>query len=148
MLDAIDRQIINALQGGVPLTHAPYADCAARLGLTEADLLTRLQALLDSGALTRFGPLFNIDRMGGRFCLCAMAVPDARWDQVVAQVNAFAEVAHNYRRTHALNMWFVLAVETPDGIAETCRAIEQATGLAVHAFPKKREFFVDFRVSA
>ncbi|TAK48545.1 MAG: Lrp/AsnC family transcriptional regulator [Xanthobacteraceae bacterium] len=148
MLDAIDRRIINELQGGVPLSHAPYAECAARLGLSEDELLARLGALLKSGALTRFGPLFNVDRMGGRFCLCAMAVPEARWDEVVAAVNAFAEVAHNYRREHALNMWFVLAVETPHGIAAARAAIARATGLEVHLFPKLREFFIDFRVSA
>lgn len=148
MLDDIDRQIVNELQGGVPLSHTPYTECAARLGLSEADLLGRLRALLARGALTRFGPLFNIDRMGGRFCLCAMEVPLARWDEVVAKVNAFPEVAHNYQREHAFNMWFVLAVEKPDGIAATCAAIERETGLAVHAFPKTREFFVDFRVSA
>lgn len=148
MLDDLDRRIINELQGGVPVEHAPYAQCAARLGLTEDVLLARLRALLDSGALTRFGPLFNVDRMGGRFCLCAMEVPADRWRDVVETVNAFPEVAHNYQRDHAFNMWFVLAVERPDGIAAICAAIEAAAGLPVHAFPKKREFFIDFRVSA
>ena len=45
MLDGIDREIINALQGGFPLSRAPYAECAARIGIGEAELLARLKAL-------------------------------------------------------------------------------------------------------
>ena len=100
------------------------------------------------GTITRFGPLFNADRMGGAFCLCAMAVPEDRWDTTVEQVNAHREVAHNYQREHAYNMWFVLAAEKPERIGEVRAAIEAETGLRVFAFPKTREFFVEFRVRA
>jgi hypothetical protein len=65
------------------------------------------------GMLTRFGPLFQIERAGGLFVLAAIAVPEERFDAVTAQVNAHPEVAHNYRRAHPLNMWFVVAGETP-----------------------------------
>ena len=86
--------------------------------------------------------------MGGAFCLCAMAVPDARFDTVAAQVNAHSEVAHNYARSHRLNMWFVLATETPSGITRAADAIEAETGLRVLRFPKVKEFFIRFRVAA
>jgi hypothetical protein len=66
----------------------------------------------------------------------------------MTQVNARPEVAHNYERTHRLNMWFVLATETPDGIRRVAREIEEETGLKVFRFPKEREFFVGFRVAA
>ena len=85
---------------------------------------------------------------GGAFVLAAMKVPEAEFDRVAAQVNAFPEVAHNYRRDHALNMWFVLATATPEGIAETTAAIEADTGLAVFAFPKEREYFVEMKLRA
>ena len=65
--------------------------------------------MLDDGALSRFGPLFQIERAGGQFVLAAMQVPEDRFDAVAAQVNALPEVAHNYRREHRFNMWFVLA---------------------------------------
>lgn len=58
----------------------------------------------------------------------------------------FAEAAHNYERAHRLNMWFVLATETPAEIAATADRIEAATGLPVLRFPKEREFFIGFRV--
>jgi siroheme decarboxylase len=147
-LDATDRAIVDALQDGLPLTLAPYADAAAALGIAESDLIRRLKRLLEIGVLTRFGPFFDAAALGGAFCLCAMAVPEDRFDAVAEAVNGHPEVAHNYARAHALNMWFVLATETEDGIAATADAIEADTGLRVYRFPKEEEFFVGFRVAA
>jgi siroheme decarboxylase len=147
-LDETDRRIINALQGDFPLVPEPYRQVAEALGLAEGDLLRRLDALLERRVLTRFGPMFQIERAGGAFVLAAMNVPEPDFERVAAQVNAFPEVAHNYRREHALNMWFVLATATPAGIAETVVAIEAATGLPVFPFPKEREYFVEMKLHA
>ncbi|MDP1635351.1 MAG: Lrp/AsnC family transcriptional regulator [Gallionellaceae bacterium] len=147
-LDDIDRKLINALQGDFPLVAEPYRQVAESLGLSEAELLRRLDGMLERRVLTRFGPMFQIERAGGAFVLAAMQVPETDFDRVVEQVNAFSEVAHNYRREHALNMWFVLATATPQGIAETIAAIEAATGLPVFAFPKEREYFVEMKLRA
>jgi DNA-binding Lrp family transcriptional regulator len=147
-LSELDRRIINALQGDFPLVDEPYAAVAAGLGISEETLLARLSALLDERVLTRFGPLFQVERMGGRFLLAALAAPEERFDEVAERVNALPEVAHNYRREHALNMWFVLATETPEGIDQAIARIEAATGLPVFAFPKEQEFFVELKLSA
>jgi DNA-binding Lrp family transcriptional regulator len=130
------------------LVAAPYRQVAASLGLGEAELLRRLDSLLERHVLTRFGPMFQIERAGGAFVLAALRVPEADFERVTALVNAFPEVAHNYRREHELNMWFVLATATPQGIAETIAAIEAATGLEVFAFPKEREYFVEMKLNA
>jgi len=147
-LDAVDRQIIDKLQGDFPLCERPYAEAAECLGIAEEELLARLQGLLDARVLTRFGPMVQIERMGGAFVLAALKVPEARYDEVTAQVNALPQVAHNYRREHALNMWFVLATETPQGIAEAISRIERDTGLPVFAFPKEKEYFVEMKLAA
>lgn len=147
-IDETDRRIVNALQEGFPLSPRPYAEAALRLGLTENDLISRLKHLLEIRAITRFGPFLDATAMGGAFCLCAMAVPPERFEAVMIQVNARPEVAHNYERAHRLNMWFVLATETPEEIDRAAREIEGETGLKVFRFPKEREFFVGFRVAA
>lgn len=147
-LDEVDRRIINALQGGFPICETPFAAVAADLGLSEAALLARLQRLLAENVLTRFGPMYQVERMGGAFVLAAIAVPEALFGEVTEKVNALPEVAHNYRREHALNMWFVLATETPEGIAAAVARIEADTGLRVQTFPKIREYFVDMRLVA
>jgi siroheme decarboxylase len=146
MLDATDRRIIDALQGGFPVCERPFLAAAAGLGLDEDGLIARIDALLADGTLTRFGPLFDAEKLGGAFTLAAMQVPVADFERVAATVNALPEVAHNYAREHALNMWFVVATETPAGIAAAIAKIEAMTGLPVFAFPKEREFFVGLRL--
>jgi DNA-binding Lrp family transcriptional regulator len=148
MMDAIDRRIVNGLQGGFPVCARPYAEAAARLGLEEAELMRRLGKLLDEGVLSRFGPMFHAERLGGGLTLAAMAVPEERFDAVTEIVNAFPEVAHNYARDHALNMWFVLATEHSERIPEVIAGIERETGLKVHDMPKIEEFFVGLRFEA
>lgn len=148
MIDAIDRAIINALQGGFPVVERPFSEVGTILGLGEDVLIERIRAMLEAGTLSRFGPMYNADRMGGAFCLCAMAVPAERFDEVTSLVNAHREVAHNYERAHALNMWFVLAAETPEGIHQVLTKIKSKTGLEAYAFPKLEEYFIGLRVEA
>ena len=147
-LAAVDRKILAKLQGDFPICERPYAVAAEQLGLAEDELLERLRRLLDNKVLTRFGPMFQVEQMGGAFVLAALAAPEESYDEVAAQVNALPQVAHNYRREHALNMWFVLATETPEGIAQAIARIERDTGLPVYAFPKEREYFVEMKLEA
>ena len=72
-------------------------------------------------------------------------MPEAQFEQTAEQVNAFQEVAHNYARDHAFNMWFVLATETPERIDEVVAEIEEVTGYRVYNLPKKEEYFVGLR---
>ncbi len=141
-MDELDRRIINQLQGGFPVSERPYRDAARRLGTSESELITRIRCMLDDGLLTRFGPLFHAERMGGALSLCALRVPPQRFEEVAEKVNSFPEVAHNYQREHDMNMWFVLATETPEQLNATLRQIEECTGLTVHNFPKQAEYFV------
>ena len=150
-IDAVDRRIIDALQGDFPICDRPYEVAARKLGLSEEELLSRLQSMLERRVLTRFGPMFQIERIGGAFVLAAMAVPEPEWERVLTAVNALPEVAHNYRRESDLdtpfNMWFVLATETPEGIPAAVQKIESATGHKVYPFPKIREYFVEMKLA-
>ncbi len=146
-LDPLERRIIDGLQGGFPVCSRPYAVAAQRLGMQENELIARIERLLQRGVLTRFGPMFQVERVGGSFVLAALEVPESDWERVLAAVNALPQVAHNYRREHRFNMWFVLATETQAGIAEAIAHIEADTGLTVHAFPKEKEYFVEMKLA-
>ena len=147
-MDELDRRIVNALQGGFPVAPRPFAAVARELQADEETVLLRLKNLLAEGILTRFGPLYNADRLGGAFTLCAMSVPAEDFERVAAVVNAFPEVAHNYEREHRLNMWFVLATEDPLRIAQVRKQIEADTGYAVLDLPKLDEYFVKLELAA
>ena len=146
-LDAVDRAIINRLQGGFPIGERPFAEAAGELGIGESDLIARLDRLLQEGFLTRFGPLYDAQQMGGGLTLAAIEVSEAELEAVADQVNAHPEIAHNYARNHPLNLWFVLATERPEQIAEVLSQIATETGLAVYDFPKEEEFFIGLQLA-
>lgn len=138
----LERAVINRLQSGLPLVRYPYAAVAEELGISEADLLHTLRDLLERKVLTRFGPMFHAGEMGGGLTLAAMRIPETDFARVTGQVNQLDEVAHNYRREHDLNMWFVLATETPEDIDRVIAGLEAVTGYPVYNMPKEEEFHV------
>lgn len=147
-MDELDRRLVSELQGGFALCERPYAEAAARLGTTEHDLISRLRNLLDGNILTRFGPLYDAERLGGAFSLCAMRVPPEDFERVAALVNAHPEVAHNYQREHRLNLWFVIATTCPSEIPTLVNTIACETGYPVLNLPREEEYFVELRLSA
>lgn len=146
-LDPVDRQIINKLQGGFPVCDQPFAEAGRELGLGEYETIRHIETMCKSGVLSRFGPLFNAEKIGGDVILAAMAVPEARFDAVTKIVNAYPEVAHNYARDHKLNMWFVVSAERPERIEEVIAEIGAATGLRVYPMPKLEEYFIGLKVT-
>ncbi|MGB5177931.1 MAG: AsnC family transcriptional regulator [Gammaproteobacteria bacterium] len=146
-MDSIDASLVNCLQDGLPVCARPFDAVAATLGLSVDEVLSRLQRLLDERVLTRFGPMYNAESMGGALSLCAMQVPAERYEDVAGQVNAFPEVAHNYERDHLLNMWFVIATEQPQQAAEVIAEIERATGCRVYDMPKQQEFYIGLKLA-
>jgi DNA-binding Lrp family transcriptional regulator len=146
-MDSLDRALVDRLQNGIAICERPFAPLAQALGTTETEITTRLERLLAEGTLSRFGPMYDAAAMGGAFTLAAMSVPAEVFDQVAEAVNAHPEVAHNYERDHTLNMWFVVAAERPEGIAEVIGNIERETGLRVVDLPKLNEYFLDLRLA-
>ena len=147
-MDELDRKIINHLQGGFPVCESPYQVIAIELGLTEAVLIEQLKNLLETGILSRFGPLYHAEQMGGELTLAALKVPQERFEQVAEIINALPEVAHNYARNHELNMWFVIATDKPERLPEVIQMIEEKTALSVYNMPKIKEYFVGLKLEA
>jgi DNA-binding Lrp family transcriptional regulator len=141
-LTPVARAFINQFQGGFPIVERPFHSVAAKLGAQEAALIHTVRQLLDNGLLSRFGPLYDPAGLGGAVTLAALSAPEASFQQVADQVNRLPAVAHNYRRDHRLNMWFVVASDHPQGVGECLADIERDTGLTVYDFPKLREFYL------
>lgn len=146
VLDPLATEFVNIYQGGFPVTEKPYAEVASRMQVEEEKLLSTIKDMLESRWLTRFGPLYDAKQMGGGLTLAALSVPDSRFDDVTSIVNAYAEVAHNYKREHKLNMWFVVATETEQAVLDVIKDIELQTGLNVFNCPKLQEFYVGLKL--
>lgn len=147
-MDEFDRLIINTLQDGLPLCEQPFAALARELDIDEQQIVERISKLLDDNVLTRFGPLYDAERLGGALTLCALSAPPEAFEEIAEKINAHPETAHNYEREHALNMWFVLATESRRRIDEVVTQIESETGCRVFQFPKQEEFFVGLKLEA
>ena len=106
MLDAVDRQLIAATQAGLPLTREPYRALAEQLGLDEADVLARLQSLLDRGAIRRIGAIPNHYALGlAANGMSVWDVADNAVADVGARVGALDFVTHCYERPRHLPLW-------------------------------------------
>ena len=90
-MDELDRAIINELQGGFPVCDRPFAEVAVRLHSTEQEIISRIDRLLKQGTLSRFGPMYHAERMGGSLSLAAMKIPDSDFERV-------AEILNGYRK--------------------------------------------------
>ncbi len=141
-MNELKRQFINRYQGSFPLLEDPYSPVASELGIERDELIALIGEMLDEGLLSRFGPLYDASSMGGSITLAALSAPQERYDEVARLVNDMPEVAHNYQREHSLNMWFVIATESPELMQQTLERIEQVCGLPVYNFPKLQTFYL------
>jgi DNA-binding Lrp family transcriptional regulator len=145
-VDALDRKIINLLQTGFPLSEEPYLEVSRQLGIEEQELLERLSNLLNKNTLSRFGPMYDAQKLGGAFSLVAVRVPEDDFDKVAKIVNSYSEVAHNYKRDHDFNMWYVLATDSAEKIDEVNSDIEKKIGLKVFNMPKLDEYYIGLQL--
>jgi len=142
-LSPLEKSLINVLQHGLPVCHRPFAKIAEEVSSTEKAVIECVNKLRNDKVLTRFGPMFDAASLGGAFTLAALAVPEEDFDVVTEQVNSFEQIAHNYRRDHDFNMWFVIATESTEEIEQVVQYIERKTSLKVLNVPKLKEFYVN-----
>jgi siroheme decarboxylase len=105
-MNAADRAIVRATQGGLPLVPEPYAAAAKAAGLTEAEVIVRLAAMLADGRVRRIGAIPNHYALG--YTANGMSVwdvDDEAVDEIGAKVGALAFVTHCYRRPRRLPAW-------------------------------------------
>jgi DNA-binding Lrp family transcriptional regulator len=141
-MNELDRHLLNDFQRGLPLTSRPYAAMAARLGVSEEQVIEHLSALQASGAVSRVGAVIRPHSVGVS-TLAAMAVPPERLDAVADMVSSYPEVNHNYEREHHYNLWFVVATEREQRLREVLAELELRTGLKILDLPLLEDFHID-----
>ncbi|EIK54320.1 transcriptional regulator [Stutzerimonas degradans] len=142
MIDDLSRRLIDRYQHGMPLCAEPYRAMADELGCDESEVLARLEQLQEFGGLSRIGPVFEHSRAGAS-TLVALAVPQARLEQVAARISAFPEVNHNYLREHHYNLWFVLTGPDRPHLDRLLAEIEADTGLVPLDLPMLHAYRID-----
>ena len=105
-IDPIDRAIIAATQGGLPLVSRPYDAIGADLGLSGAVVQERMQAMVKSGVIRRIGVVPNHYKLG--FSANGMTVWDVM-DEYISdlgkKIGALDFVSHCYHRPRHVPHW-------------------------------------------
>jgi DNA-binding Lrp family transcriptional regulator len=128
-LDRTDRAILNEIQSHFPLKARPYCEVAGRLGLTEKEVISRVEGMAKGGIIRRIGANFNSRKLGFFSTLCAARVPDQKLTRFVGVVNQYVGVTHNYERDGAYNIWFTFIAESQEIIESSLKEIKRRTGI-------------------
>lgn len=105
-IDAIDRSIIQATQEGLPLVARPYHAVAEELGLEPAEVIHRMERMLEDGIIRRIGCVPNHYALGYKANgMTVWDVPDERVVEIGEAMGALDYVSHCYHRPRHLPEW-------------------------------------------
>ncbi|HEY8742605.1 MAG TPA: Lrp/AsnC family transcriptional regulator, partial [Chloroflexota bacterium] len=140
-VDEVDGQLLNRIQGDFPLVAQPFSVLGDWLGLTEGDVIARVARMKRDLIVRQISAIFDTRQLGYKSSLVAMQVPGDRVDQAGEIINQHPGVSHNYRRNHAYNLWFTIAVPPSVDIARTVELIGvDAQATATRLMPTLRLF--------
>ncbi len=135
-LDDTDRRIIQATQAGLPLSPRPYHAVAEQLGVEAADVMRRMQRMLDLGIIRRIGAVPNHYALGYRANgMTVWDVADDRIDELGERVGQLECVSHCYQRPRHLpewpyNLFAMVHGKTPEEVEAKARLIADVLGQA------------------
>ena len=129
-LDDTDRKLLNFMQGSFDLVRRPFAHVAGLAGIEEAEVMQRVQRLLDGRIIREITPIFDTRALGYSSMLVAAKVDPEHPHRAAKFINTHPGVTHNYLRNHDFNLWFTLATEpgSPLGLDGTLDVIAAKTG--------------------
>ena len=131
ILDDLDRELLNALQWDFPVDAQPYATLAERLGTTDDDVHARITRVKDAGILRQLSAIFDTRALGYGSSLVAAKIDPARIDDAAAVISEHPGVSHNYKRNHAYNLWYTLAVPPGASLDDHLDVLHEASGALV-----------------
>ena len=135
-----DREMLAALQEGLPLTSRPFAAIADLLDWSEEEVIERLESLVRSGLVRKVGAVLNSKKLGAASTLAAVDVPEDRVDEVADLINSYRGVTHNYLREGHPNIWFTMTERDADILRSNLDEIERDVGADVLRMPATRMF--------
>lgn len=105
-IGAIDREIIRLTQAGLPLVPQPYHELARQLAISPEEVMSRMQAMLDSGVIRRIGAVPNHYALGYKANgMTVWDLADERVDEMGERIGQLDYVSHCYHRPRHLPDW-------------------------------------------
>lgn len=143
--EACTTNILAAIQEPLPLCERPFEPMAARLSLTEQQLLEGISQLKADGFIRRYRAQLRYRTLGKVAALCAAAVPPERIEHIAAQVSTLTGVSHNYQRDGQLNLWFTLQGRSWEEIESVLGGFRRDFGVPFYAFPAETFYKLDVK---
>jgi len=104
--DELDHAIVLATQAGLPLVPRPWHEVARQVGATPAQVMERVEHMLEHGTIRRIGAVPNHYAIGYRSNgMSVWDVVDSRVDALGRQLAQSGLVSHCYLRTRHLPQW-------------------------------------------
>lgn len=128
VLDDLDRALLNAVQWDFPVVAEPYAALADRLGTSDDDVRTRIGRIKATGVLRQLSAIFDTRALGYGSSLVAAKVDPDRIDDAAAVISTHPGVSHNYKRNHAYNLWYTLAVPPGGSLDDHLEVLHRESG--------------------
>jgi DNA-binding Lrp family transcriptional regulator len=101
-----DRELIAAIQDGLPLEKYPYAAIARQVGLSEARVIDRIGQLCERGGIRRFGLVLSHRDLGYKAnAMVVWDIPDGAVGEIGEKLAALDYVTLCYRRPRRLPDW-------------------------------------------
>jgi len=127
-MDEHDKRLLNAIQVDFPLVSRPFEALGIRVGLTEAEVITRLDEHKRRKIVRQIGGIFDTRSLGYKSSLVAMRVRPEQMDRAAEAVNGHPGVSHNYTRDHVFNLWFTIAVPPASDLVWTVDRLHETAG--------------------
>jgi DNA-binding Lrp family transcriptional regulator len=140
--DPVELSLVDRWQQNFPLVDKPFEVVGRSAALNEHEAIGVFRRLREIGVISRIGAVVRPNTIGSS-TLAALQVPTDRLEEVAAMVSREPLVTHNYERTHALNLWFVIAGADADAIAATIESIRRQTGLKAIDLPMLKAYHLN-----
>ncbi len=130
-LEDVDRELLNALQWDFPVVEQPFGALGERLSIGDADVRARVRRLKQLGVLRQLSAIFDTRALGYDSALVAAKIDPDRVDDAARVVSEHPGVSHNYKRNHAYNLWYTIAVPPGQSLDEHVAVLHRASGALV-----------------
>ena len=138
-LDNVDKKLLNLIQVEIPVVPRPWVALGEKLGdIDEAEVMERIKALKARNIIRQISAIFDTRSLGYTSSLVAVKCDPAREDEVASVIGAHPGVSHNYKRNHAFNIWYTIAVAPTSklGLEKTIQILhETSAAIATRLMP-------------
>jgi siroheme decarboxylase len=138
MLTDLEKKIIAAIQGDLPISQQPYLEIAEKLGVEEEIVISILKNLCERGVIRRFGATLRHQKSGfNANAMIAWQVDEDRIDTVGKEVSKFSQISHCYRRNPAkdwpYNLYTMVHAQDEASCREIAKDISGKTGIKTYS---------------